>query len=308
LSLVGKYNRYLSVCMHEPIEMATLREYFDTDLRVLTAHVDWSYGSTSGQTLASVRAKIAYDFDANAKYWYFFVPEIGDLVECVSALLRTPETLECRLSPEGDGVLVEAGHSEYSERQSSATLIFTRRIHLYVDADLGAATRLELTRLGEEHGCFLVVKDREYARCRTKSERPLAFISHDSRDKDDIVRKLALELFKVMCPVWYDEFSLKVGDSLRSSIERGLTEARKCIVVLSPNFLANEGWGRAEFDSIFTREILERANVILPVWHNVSVNDVFNYSPRLADKVGLMSSIGIPELARKLASAIKSET
>ena len=108
-----------------------------------------------------------------------------------------------------------------------------------------------------------------------------------------------------MCPVWYDEYSLKVGDSLRSSIEKGLRETKKCVLILSPNFLANDGWGKAEFDSVYTREIIERGNVILPVWHNVDVKQVYEYSPRLADKVGLSSTLGVEELAKKLAIAIK---
>ena len=128
-----------------------------------------------------------------------------------------------------------------------------------------------------------------------------------SRDKDDLVRQLVHELSKLMCPVWYDEFSLNVGDSLRTSIEAGLRPTRKCVVVLSPSFLSNEGWGKAEFDSVYTREILEKDNVILPIWHNVSVEDVYQYSPRLADKVGLSSGLGVEELARKLARVIKNE-
>ncbi len=83
-------------------------------------------------------------------------------------------------------------------------------------------------------------------------------------------------------------------------------ETKKCIVILSPNFLSNEGWGKAEFDSIFTREILEHQNVILPVWLNVDVKDVYNYSPRLADKVGIQSTLGVPEVARRLANVIKT--
>jgi hypothetical protein len=149
-------------------------------------------------------------------------------------------------------------------------------------------------------GFFLSVRDREYARKRSESEKPLAFISHDSRDKDSLVRELAHQLVRLMCPVWYDEYSLKVGDSLRASIEKGLKEARKCIIVLSPNFLSNDGWSKAEFDSIFTREILEKTNVILPVWHNIGAKEIYEYSPRLADKVGLPSSLGVEELAQRL--------
>ncbi len=159
--------------------------------------------------------------------------------------------------------------------------------------------------MGKDKGFYVIVRDREYAVKRSEIEKPLAFISHDSRDKEELVRELAHELSRLMCPVWYDEYSLRVGASLRESIEIGLKETRNCIVVLSPNLLSNKWWGKAEFDSVFTREILEKQNVMLPVWHNVTVDQVYEYSPRLADKVGLNTSIGVKELARRLSNEIK---
>lgn len=203
---------------------------------------------------------------------------------------------------------VTSGFAGYSECASSSSLVFTRRLFLYIDALLAPDDRKHITELGERNGFHVLVHDREYAIKRSEHEKPLAFISHDFRDKDSLVRELALEMHKQMCPVWYDEYSLKVGDSLRVSIERGLMEARKCIVVLSPNFLSNEGWGKTEFNAVFTREILERKNVILPVWHNVGVHEVFQYSPSLADKVGLSSTLGVTELARRLATAVRQES
>lgn len=286
--------------------MATIREYFDTDARALTVHDAWTFGTKDGVALAEVIAKIAYDFEANAKYWYFYVPAINDLSQCLGALFNSADLENCRLGPNGDGIYVEMGHTEYSERQSTATLQFTKRIHLYLDFEITSENRASLVTEILARGYFLSIRDREYARRRSESEKPLAFISHDSRDKDAFVRELAHELVKNYCTVWYDEFSLKVGDSLRASIERGLRETKKCIVVLSPNFLSNDGWGRAEFDSVFTREILEKQNVILPVWLNVDVKDVYNYSPRLADKVGLAATLGVPEVARLLANAVKT--
>ena len=286
--------------------MATIREYFDTDARALTVHKSWTCSSRDAGTSVEVIAKIAYDFEANAKYWYIYVPENSDLPGCLHAIFSTPELAECRLGPEGDGALVEMGHSDYSERLSSSTLQFTRRVHLYLDFDGSAADRRSLVTEVHAKGFFLSVRDREYARKRSESEKPLAFISHDSRDKDSLVRELAHQLVRLMCPVWYDEYSLKVGDSLRASIEKGLKEARKCIIVLSPNFLSNDGWSKAEFDSIFTREILEKTNVILPVWHNIGAKEIYEYSPRLADKVGLPSSLGVEELAQRLSAAVKN--
>jgi len=286
--------------------MATIREYFDIDARAMTVHADWKFGTGDREAVATIIAKIALDFEANAKYWYFYVPAVENMSDCLSGLFRSPEFASCQLSPEGDGVLVLTGYSDYSERQSSETLQFTRRVHLYLDADLRPDNRQHLVAEALERGYFLSIRDHEYAQKRSEIETPLAFVSHDSRDKDAFVRELVSELAKRHCIVWYDEYSLKVGDSLRENIERGLRESRKCIVVLSPNFLSNAGWGRAEFDSVFTREILEQENVFLPVWLDVGVREVYEYSPRLANKVGLAASLGAPEIARQLANAIRS--
>jgi hypothetical protein len=40
--------------------------------------------------------------------------------------------------------------------------------------------------------------------------------------------------------VWFDEFTLKVGDSLRRTIDHGLGYSRFGVVVLSPAFFAKE--------------------------------------------------------------------
>ena len=102
-----------------------------------------------------------------------------------------------------------------------------------------------------------------YAKRRSLYEKPLAFVSYDSRDRE-VAQKIAAGLQRMMCPVWYDQYSLKVGDNLRDSIERGLKECRKCVLVLSANFLSNKGWTKREFDSVFTREILEEKHLVLP--------------------------------------------
>ena len=52
------------------------------------------------------------------------------------------------------------------------------------------------------------------------------FISHASEDKDSVVRPLALALKEKGVNVWYDEFELKIGDSLRRKIDQGLSKSR----------------------------------------------------------------------------------
>src|SRR5438067_5400077 len=99
---------------------------------------------------------------------------------------------------------------------------------------------------------------------------PLAFISHDSRDKATIASTIALKLQSAQIQVWYDDFSLPVGAKLRESIEAGIKECKKCVLIVTKNFLTNSGWTKVEFDSVFTKEIFEKGNILLPVWHEVS--------------------------------------
>jgi hypothetical protein len=142
---------------------------------------------------------------------------------------------------------------------------------------------------------------------RSISERPKAFICHDSRDKEALVRPLAISLSRLNCPIWYDEYSLRVGDSLRESVEKGLKECGKCVIVLSPRFLANGGWSKTEFNSIFTREIIEGKRVILPVWCEVTKQQVYEYSPSLADRLAVVWEGNVDTVARKLYSPIMDE-
>ena len=130
-----------------------------------------------------------------------------------------------------------------------------------------------------------------------------AFICHASEDKDELVRPLAEELIARGLNVWYDDFVLQVGDSLRRSIDKGLAKSQFGIVVLSPSFFAKD-WPQYELDGLVAKE-MNGQKVILPLWHRVSKNDVFGYSPTLADRVALnTTTYTIQELAERLAEAI----
>ena len=67
------------------------------------------------------------------------------------------------------------------------------------------------------------------------------FISHASEDKDEIVRPLANTLVEKGVKVWYDEFEMKIGDSLRRKIDKGLANSRFGIVVISKDFIKRDG-------------------------------------------------------------------
>jgi hypothetical protein len=68
--------------------------------------------------------------------------------------------------------------------------------------------------------------------------------------------------------------------------------------------LTNAGWTKREFDSIFTREILQEKKLVLPVWYDVTKQEVYEYSPSLLNVKGVDWSLGEDEVCRQLFISI----
>lgn len=130
------------------------------------------------------------------------------------------------------------------------------------------------------------------------------FLSHASEDKERIARPLAIALRERGLRVWYDEFVLEVGDSLRASIDEGLAISDFGVVILSPSFFAKR-WTELELNALIARETAGDRDVVLPVWHDVDRPDVEAFSLTLADRVALPSSLGIEAVADKIVKAIE---
>lgn len=133
------------------------------------------------------------------------------------------------------------------------------------------------------------------------------FISHATEDKDAVVRELAHELREHGLTVWYDEFELRIGDSLRRKIDSGIARSRFGVVVLSHAFFA-KGWPQYELDGLVTMAVSGR-QVLLPLWHEISKDEVVRQSPSLADKVALRTAdYTIEEIAAEIAAVILEES
>jgi hypothetical protein len=130
------------------------------------------------------------------------------------------------------------------------------------------------------------------------------FVSHASEDKDEVVRPLASALQGQGLSVWYDEFELRIGDSLRRKIDMGLAKSRFGVVVLSSAFF-KKGWTNYELDGIVTRAI-NGDQVLLPIWHEVTKKQVIEYSPSLADKLARSTATHtVEEIAAEIANVIR---
>lgn len=130
-----------------------------------------------------------------------------------------------------------------------------------------------------------------------------AFVSHASEDKQSFVAPLVTELQKYGLRIWFDKFTLHVGSSLRESIDRGLAESRFGIVVLSHAFFAKK-WPQKELNALFSRQT-NGHDVILPIWHELTKEDILRYSPLVSDIVAANSSEGLAVVARDLVRAIR---
>lgn len=133
-----------------------------------------------------------------------------------------------------------------------------------------------------------------------------AFICHASEDKEDFVRPLAEQLKMHNMQIWYDEFELKVGDSLSEKIDHGLKSSKYGIVVLSKHFFSKP-WAKRELQGLIARETFEDEAVIIPIWHRIDISDVMAFSPSLADKVAGTSANGINSLIRELTRKLKPD-
>lgn len=132
------------------------------------------------------------------------------------------------------------------------------------------------------------------------------FICHASEDKDSFVRPLAQALQTAHVEVWFDEFSLKLGDSIRRSIDKGLSQSRFGIVVLSPAFF-EKNWPQYELDGLVEREMKGNDKIILPLWHGVTHDHVMHYSPALAGRKAVSSERGIQKVVDEILEVIRPQ-
>ncbi len=199
-------------------------------------------------------------------------------------------------------------------RKSPIRLIIPKNGHWYITIDLGGYKGRFRSSIKILPGFLPTFKDKPLSSVPTLVQRQNkddeivrkydVFISHATEEKYIIVRPLANLLKNAGLKVWYDEFELKIGDSLRRKIDKGLSNSRFGVVVLSKYFF-KKGWTNYELDGLVTRSVTSE-QILLPIWHNISKQEVIEYSPSLADKVARNTSTNtIEEIALEIAELIK---
>jgi hypothetical protein len=89
------------------------------------------------------------------------------------------------------------------------------------------------------------------------------FISYNSKDKLK-VRWLAKRLRDAQVRVWFDEWVLKPGEDVYSSIEKGLEESQHLILCISQNALGS-GWVALEQSTLMFRKPSQSGRQFIPL-------------------------------------------
>lgn len=127
------------------------------------------------------------------------------------------------------------------------------------------------------------------------------FISHAWEDKEDFVDEFAEKAKAAGLNVWYDKFAMQWGDSLRQKIDAGLAGSYFGVAVLSPKFFAKD-WPNYELDGLMEKATTGNGR-LLPIWHQLTKDDVAKRSPSLAGRLAL--NTGLMSTSEIVAELVK---
>lgn len=146
----------------------------------------------------------------------------------------------------------------------------------------------------------LQLADRVYrAVAATDAREYDAFLSYARIDGAQIAGDLRTELEALGVAVWFDEVAIVPGRSQSLQMDAGLRKARAGIALLTPAYLAGRFWTERELGALLNKDTL------IPVLHNVTFEDVRQYSGILPDLAGFTTASDSPAaIAKKIAAAI----
>lgn len=131
------------------------------------------------------------------------------------------------------------------------------------------------------------------------------FISHANEDKEDFVKPLVSKLTDEKISLFYDDLSIAWGKNIRKSLDEGIVRSKFCIVVISKPFL-DKYWTNYELDGFLQKESISSTNVLLPIWHNISHEEIVSISPTLASRKAIVSdSSTVDEIVEGLKAILK---
>lgn len=132
------------------------------------------------------------------------------------------------------------------------------------------------------------------------------FLCHAWDDRKGAAKELHDILESKGVSVWFSEKDVLLGSSLLREIDKGLVKSRVGIVLVTPLFLKRiigEGIADKELSALLARDLL------VPIVHNTTFDDLREVSPLLGSRSGLSTlEDSMEEVAAKLAELVTPET
>jgi hypothetical protein len=128
------------------------------------------------------------------------------------------------------------------------------------------------------------------------------FLCHAWDDRKGAAKELHDLLESRGVSVWFSEKDVLLGSSLLREIDKGLAKSRVGIVLVTPallNRLAGEGIADKELSALLARDLL------VPILHNTTYEDLREVSPLLGSRSGLSTAEEpMTDVAAKLAELV----
>ena len=115
------------------------------------------------------------------------------------------------------------------------------------------------------------------------------FISHANADKEELIEELYNSLTKLGVKIFYDKETLEWGDKFKDKILEGTKKAEFAIIVISQNFFDRE-WTEKELVAFLNRQNRNGQKLILPILHNITITQLQEKYPSVADIQAIDSS------------------
>lgn len=115
------------------------------------------------------------------------------------------------------------------------------------------------------------------------------FISHANADKETLIEELYNSLNKLGVKIFYDKETLEWGDKFKDKILEGTKKSEFAIIVISTNFFGRE-WTERELSEFLNRQNQNGQKLILPILHNITIEQLKEKYPSIADIQAIDSS------------------
>ncbi|MGU1062633.1 toll/interleukin-1 receptor domain-containing protein [Pseudomonas aeruginosa] len=126
-----------------------------------------------------------------------------------------------------------------------------------------------------------------------------SFLSYARIDGAQVANELRGCLEELGVAVWFDEVAIVPGRSQSLQMDAGLRKARTGIALLTPAYLTGRFWTERELGVLLSKSTL------IPVLHNVTFDNVKEYSSFLPDLAGFTTEHNsVSEIAEKIAAAV----